>query len=818
MRYNRIQLTLLVLLSSFFLPKLTKAQEAIGMATGNYAGVSGIWFNPAIIADSKYKFDINLIGVNSYFNNNYLLVKNRTFARRLLFKEPYNSSYAAVKNDLIQEKLPVNGKVFGRVESNILFPFSFMVTTGKKSAIAFTMNNRSVNKVDSMPQDLARLFYTELRDPSLYNRDIMIDSMQQNFLNWQEIGFTYSRVLLNSDHHFLKMGVTLKWLGALAGGYIQTDNAVVNFKDSNTMSLQSPLIHYARTETADLGQFKRKNLFNGFADQTFGWDAGLIYEYRAKVKKFKYLNENLEEQQRRDLNKYMFRLGLSIVDVGRFTLNKKPLTNDHSANIVNWDFSDVKASSFSEFDTAYSKQVDYINGAPGTFTYRLPTALIGNFDLHLFGRFYVNLAAKAPLESFKKKADTHISPNRWIAITPRFEGKFLGVYIPVIRSNGETSIGTTIKLGPVYFGSNNLVEILTNESSYKADYHAGLRLSIPYGKPSKLSRSIENLVNGSRDTSYRSSTQRQLDSLNKEVDQLKYRLNDTSRNRGIQIIINNDGVSSAVERYNDDSVVIRSRQSETELSKQAKYNEQQAAISDSLLTDLARKNLEVKQLKEDLAASSSSSGKKSKKNSRKSQKVETSNEDLEQEVSRLRRQMAIQNAALIGGGTVAAVAVADNKKDKKEALQADTIRIRDTAFQSAPTKIDTVFIRDTMQLQHGPNDMHLKPAPIAPFEPIYFAPGKSAVNEADKKRLQEIAREVNIHKDWQIVLTAMTDATGSVATNRKVASARCAAVSKILLQTGVDDHKIVINSKLADSSNATGSMNPRRVELKVFTR
>lgn len=100
------------------------------------------------------------------------------------------------------------------------------------------------------------------------------------------------------------------------------------------------------------------------------------------------------------------------MDIGKFTLNKQPLTNDHSAIIVNWDFSGVNASNFSDWDTAYSKQVNYISGAPGKFTYWLPAALIANFDLHLFGGFYINVAAKAPFESFKKATDMYISPNK----------------------------------------------------------------------------------------------------------------------------------------------------------------------------------------------------------------------------------------------------------------------------------------------------------------------------------------------------------------------------------------------------------------------
>jgi len=148
------------------------AQENIGMSTGNYGGITTVWFSPASIADNRLKLDINIIGVNSYFNNNYLLVKRDAFARQLFFKEPYSSSFEAVKNDLLQETWPVNGNVFGRVETNILFPLSFMATINKKSAIAFRMNNRTVNQVDSLNPELARLFFNGLNYPDLKTEEI----------------------------------------------------------------------------------------------------------------------------------------------------------------------------------------------------------------------------------------------------------------------------------------------------------------------------------------------------------------------------------------------------------------------------------------------------------------------------------------------------------------------------------------------------------------------------------------------------------------------------------------------------------------------
>jgi outer membrane protein OmpA-like peptidoglycan-associated protein len=828
----------------FIIPaSFAHAQENIGMSTGNYAGSTGVWFNPASIADSRLKYDINIFGVNSYFNNNYLLVKRDAFAKRLFFKDPYNSSFEAVKNDLLEETWPVNGNVNARVETNIFFPLSFMATTSKKSAIAFRMNNRTVNQVDSLNPELARLFFYGLSYPELNGKDIGVDSVNYRFLNWQEVSFTYSRVMVSSKNHFLKLGVTLKWLGANAGGYIQAENAVVNFRDSTTLSLSSPLIKYARTERADIGTFRRRDVLNNLEDQSFGWDAGLVYEFRANVKKFKYIDLDLQEQQRRDLNKYLFRIGLSLVDMGKFTLTKKPLTNDHSADIVNWDFSDVGAHNFSDFDTAYSKQIDYIAGASPTFTFRLPAAIIGNIDLHLMGNFYVNAAVKAPFEGFKKTTDAFVSPNRWVAITPRFEGRHFGLYVPVVHTNKRTNIGATLRLGPFYFGSTNLSEILSNETAYEADFHAGFRIPAAFGKPSRLSKYAEGVLTGKQDDmSGKSSIQKQIDSLGREIYVLQSKLKDTNRLKGVQIYINNDGVTSTVENSNRDSIVIRNRQNAQQQQARETYNRQQEANTDTLIRMLAIKNLEVEELKKTAEKNNSGKGKtKAKKAEKQNNNAAADNAGLEREISRLRRQMAVQNAAIVGGTAAVVVATSDkdDKKGSKDAKADSTIAVHadssvqivsgrpdtsghvvpvkpDTSLHMAPVKSDTVYIRDTVTVDKAVQHSGYKVVPDQHFDPILFEVNSAAIKQPDKKRLEDLAATVSQHQNWKLELTGMTDPSGSVSANRKVATARYSAVKNILLENGVKDSQIIVGSKLGDTNNMKPGENPRRVEIRIM--
>ena len=47
------------------------SQSYVGFLTDNYSGVHGVINNPASIADSRFKADINLIGVSALLGNDY---------------------------------------------------------------------------------------------------------------------------------------------------------------------------------------------------------------------------------------------------------------------------------------------------------------------------------------------------------------------------------------------------------------------------------------------------------------------------------------------------------------------------------------------------------------------------------------------------------------------------------------------------------------------------------------------------------------------------------------------------------------------------
>jgi outer membrane protein OmpA-like peptidoglycan-associated protein len=825
------------LLTFFFFNNPSVGQSLNGMSSGNYAGIAGLNFNPASIVDSRFKFDLNIAGGQYFFNNNYLVAKPLIFARRMLHNDPYNSSFAAVKSDLLKPIEPAPGSVVrARQNAEFQIPLSFMLTTGKRSAIAINLRNRYELTVDNLNPQTAGMFYNELNDKSNHGVAMNNDGFTSNFMNWQEIGFTYGRVLMNANKHFIKAAVTAKWLGGNAASFIQADELSVTFKDPHTMTLSSPRIQYARTARADFDLFSRRELFSNLEDQSVGWDAGIVYEFRGRIGNFKYTDEDYESRLRRDKNKYTLRLGVALNDVGRLEYNRLPLTRNHSANITNWDFSPVKAHNLREWDTAYSKMVNYIPGADSTFSVRLPTAFIANADLHLFGGFYVNAAIQRSFGKIAKETTTTLYAPEWFAVTPRFETRHFGLYIPLLIREEITQIGATVRLGPVYVGSNNMLALVQNPMVPSADIHAGFRIPIGYGKPTKLAKAIE-----------KSSGLQLSDEFEKEPDDTKLKQTELEKRIIYLEAMMDNPPTVIVNNYITDS--LGKQQVQTQVSQpQPKASAKTRSAGptytkaqvDSMNreTEKMRKDVEKKMKNEGIEppkdpqekklkkGKKAKTGSKAEKKEQKAQKrfrreTEQYNRAVENELRRMRRQQAVTSTALVGAVTAGAIVDANNNAGTTEIIR-DTIVIENV-------KRDTVFIRDTIRIpvKDTVPQTNLQPStavvtPASTLIPelrtarIFFASGSATIGREYIKMLNNATAWMLKNPDKKVLLSGVTDATGSQQSNRRLAQQRIDAVKKAFELRGVNVNRFEEEIQVSNTKSSSPSSTMRRVDMKVI--
>jgi outer membrane protein OmpA-like peptidoglycan-associated protein len=484
------------LIVCFYFPNAF-SQDFLGLGTGNYAGVTGVMLQPASIVDSRFKFDINLFSSDVNYSNNYFLLDRNAI---LKFNKNNFDNYNTFKDRYLSEgSLPAGQKVFFNINSRTQLPLSFMVTTGKKSAIAFNMQFRTVIQGRGITQDFANLAFNNFY-PSANNPSVNASGISINSLSWAEADFTYGRVLYSSGTGFLKAAITGKYLAGLSSISLSSNDLQMRVNGDSTFNFNSSNISYNHSSNADFNNLFNKN-FSPSAN-SIGFDAGLVYEYRGNLDKFKYIKSDDEtsyDALRRDVSKYIFKVGVSLLDVGMFKFDKPADVSSFSANINNWNLRNAHYNSLKEFDTALAARVVANPNDPRNYNVYLPTALSGQLDVKFVKGLFLNVMSYWPV-SLGSSAGNRFTKYGFYTITPRYETRHFGIYFPytVSQRNDFTDyknhlLGATLRLGPVFIGSSNLGTMIFDKNLRAADVHIGFKVGFTYGKPNKSNKFLNTI-------------------------------------------------------------------------------------------------------------------------------------------------------------------------------------------------------------------------------------------------------------------------------------------------------------------------------------
>lgn len=439
------KLILLVILIS--ISNIGNAQSYIGFLTDNYSGVHGIISNPSNIADSRLKVDINLIGASAFFGNDYIGFNlNNAFS-------DFNKAFdEAAKFPSANNSLAWNIDVLGPAA---------MFNLNMKSSLAFFTRGRTffnVNDVDGAILEKEGGF--DESEDFLINEGVISGS----FNLWAEIGITYARVLLNKEQHFLKGGVSVKYLQSAGHAYIFSDGLSINYDSDNRLVETSGELIFANSSTSDLGGNFDINNGNGFAA-----DIGFTYEWRPDHANYSKLDANGNSIINRGKNKYKLKFGVSVTDIGQIknsTGRESTYDLNTTQDIDNFDGTDL--------EEALEQNFDLISTTPSLNSI-MPTALHTNMDWNINSNFYLNTNLDMPLTTRNK-----INANRimsQVSLTPRYESTLFSVYSPIsILQYVGLQWGAGFRFGPIYMGSGSIMSALVGKNTKAIDLYAGLKI------------------------------------------------------------------------------------------------------------------------------------------------------------------------------------------------------------------------------------------------------------------------------------------------------------------------------------------------------
>ncbi len=99
---------------------------------------------------------------------------------------------------------------------------------------------------------------------------------------------------------------------------------------------------------------------------------------------------------------------------------------------------------------------------------------------------------------------------------------------------------------------------------------------------------------------------------------------------------------------------------------------------------------------------------------------------------------------------------------------------------------------------------------------VEFRTASSALDVNDRLRLNEVIALLATRPDLRVMITGYADASGNREANLRLSQARAQMVRQYLLQSGMAEHRILIN--FFGDAKAEGSARDRRVEVRFISR
>jgi outer membrane protein OmpA-like peptidoglycan-associated protein len=816
-----ISLLLILLISS---KKESFCQEYMPFAQSSYAGVSGIMLQPASIADSRYQFDMVLFGGNLQATNNYLALKREGFYK---FSN-YGDSLFWDENLVWHQN---NKNKFGYLSTGIMLP-SFMVNISENAAFAFTTTSRSIVNFDNVTEDLATLIaedfdYDDLIGKQISNKDLNIRSQF-----WTEFALTYAQIIpLETSNHFLKGGLTLKYLQGTAAGYLSSPdfNFKLDYSEELTpdiLSISNSRMNYgiagntANIEEVSPGDIA--DMLDFVSDPGFGMNIGFVYEYRPDIDKYKYNMDGREGLLRPDQNKYLLRIGVSLVDIGSLKYAKTNNSQDFTANTISWDMRETNIESIDDLNNVLKDKFDFREDVQESFKMSLPTALNVDIDYLLAKDLYINFNPYISLiKAASLKTKTHYFST--FSLTPRYDLKWFGAALPIQMDQfGRMKTGLALRLGPLWIGSNCAFSSVFSDKSYNADAYVMLKIPVFRNVPKDRDRdAVSNRVDMCPDIpgvyALMGCPDTDLDGITDATDECPKEpgtvaLNGCPDRDGDGIADKNDKCPdlAGIAQYNG----CPDSDGDGIIDTEDKCPDQAGSIAMKGCPDrdgdaIADKDDECP----DQAGSAALKGCPDRDNDG----ISDSKDNCPDEPGKAEF-----------GGCPFADYDKDGVADELDECPAspgpkETNGCPDTDGDGIADNVDMCPKTPGIKENNGcPEIKKEEKAIIAKaFSDLEFETGKAVIKASSYPSLNELAEMLKAKADWKVKLSGHTDNTGTPAKNMELSRDRANAVKEYFIGQGVEESKVITEwfgqeRPVADNKTTAGRQKNRRVEMKII--
>ncbi len=459
-----------------------RGQHNLGIATSNWSALTSVYLNPANLAESKEKKQINLFSFSMGVDNNV---------------GPFNAGQGLVvavgdgkSNNMF--KYTNNSKVSMQAPFVDITGPGVMIKVDPKHSIAFTTRIRGINQFNNFDQTLFHTF----NDPKFRTTENILATPRDFTYTvhlWSEVGFSYGGVFFDNGIHKIKAGGTVRYLGGIAYVGVKGHGMDVNFKAGNDtfysgntdIEYSSNILNTKSSAGSNISQSFFSLLYKGKFGHGIGADLGVVYEYRPDESKTK-LGETKEtkeatkkaKQKRMKDPGYRVKFSLALCDLGNIHYGKSKSATEYFSGggyvtgpgildkVKNLD--DIR-----QYAVKRGFKADIQQQASALY---MPTRLMLGGDYHIQQHYYTNVTLLINLANRQQLGNSYYNQ---LTVTPRYEMKQVSVGAPLTYStlSHRFKAGLGLFAGGFFIGSDDMLAFVL-KSEYGISFYAGLNVPI----------------------------------------------------------------------------------------------------------------------------------------------------------------------------------------------------------------------------------------------------------------------------------------------------------------------------------------------------
>ena len=456
------------------------AQGYSMLNNSNYSPINSVSFNPAKIADSRYKFQMNLFSFNAYFANDYGYIRS--------VKDVIdNAGRADDLDDILQVNNTGKNKNFDLL-AEVKLPLSFVASINEKSSIAFTTRTRTIFSANNIPQKLFSVLNEGLKNiDNTSTGTINSSTFDVNANLYGEAALSYGLVFLNSGSHVLKGGITGKYIFGGGAAQVHDANSSISILEPSSDPNAGRTSNYVVTENlkTNVG-YSNGNLlspgdinFDSFKNTSgtgFAGDIGFEYEWRPDFEKYNYEMDGKTNVDHSAV-KYKLKFGAALTDLGSIKYKNGRTLGIDAGNKVTWTQKQI--DDFKIDNVEQSLKNVYGNAVTSSQGYKsyLPASLNVNLDYNINNSFYIAANLMQGVLSNRKAIHT---TGTLVSVAPRFERRAFEASIPVTYTARykKVNVGLGLRSSFFFIGSDDLGGLLGFNKINSLNFYTGINFAI----------------------------------------------------------------------------------------------------------------------------------------------------------------------------------------------------------------------------------------------------------------------------------------------------------------------------------------------------